>query len=817
MHALLRDLRHGLRLLRRDAGFAAVAILTLALGIGANTAIFSVVDAVLLRPLPFPHPEQLVSLRESAPTFPSMSVAYPDYLDWVKQNHVFSSLAAFQWDGYTLTGVGEPAAIPAGAVSASYFTTLGVPPLLGRTFSAADDQAGAGGTVVLSYKLWQQRFGGDRKWLGRAIDLDGQSYTIIGVMPPAFSGAFSQFAGNDVGLWVAIGRKAGLPANKFLMNRGSHPGINGLARLRPGVTLAQARAAMDTIAQRLDRQYPDSNTGEGVNLMSLKERAVGDTRPALLALLAAVAFVLLIACANVANLQLARAATRRKEFAIRAALGAGRGRLIRHLLTESVALASLGGLLGLGLAAVLIALAPKILPAGVPRAAELGLDWRVLLFTLVLSLATGILFGLAPALHGPDRDLQGELKEGGRSSRGGVTGQRLRGVLVAAEAALSLVLLLGAGLLLRSFWRLSRVNPGFATRGVLTFSVGLPQTRYPKDAQIADFFHQALARIAALPGVAAAGAIQPLPLGGSDWENSFQLPDRPKFPPGQVPSAHFAMVTPDYFRAMRIPLLRGRYFTDADNAGAPLVAIIDRGFAAKYWPGRDAIGQRIAMDKDVLTVVGVVPHVMLEGLAGASLIDKLPQMYVPHAQHANNFMSFVLRAAPGFADPGKLLAPAKAAIAALDPDLPVYDVKTMSAIVSASLGENRLSLILVGLFAFLALVLAAVGIYGVMSYMVAQQSHDLGLRMALGAQRGDVLRLVLGQGLRLAAAGLLAGILAALALGKVLVRFLFGVRPTDPPTFVAIALVLLAVALLACYLPARRATTVDPLVALRYE
>ncbi|MGH9541652.1 MAG: ABC transporter permease [Terriglobales bacterium] len=817
MHALLRDLRHGLRLLRQDAGFAVIAILTLALGIGANTAIFSVVDAVLLRPLPFPHSEQLVSIRESSRSFPSMSVAYPDYLDWAKQNHVFSSVAAFQWDGYNLTGVGEPAAIQAGAVSASYFPTLGVAPLIGRTFSPAEDSAGAGATVVLSYKLWQQRFGGDRRWLGRAITLDGQSYTVIGVMPASFSGAFSQFAGNDVQLWVPLGRKAGLAANKYLMSRGNHPGINDLARLKPGMTLAQARADMETIARRLDRQYPDSNTGEGVNLLSLKERAVGNTRPALLALLAAVGFVLLIACANVANLQLARAATRRKEFAIRAALGASRGRLVRHMLTESVALACLGGLLGLGLAGALIALAPKIIPASVPRTAQLALDWRVLLFTLAISLATGVLFGLAPAAHGPERDLQGELKEGGRSSRAGLTGQRVRAALVVAEAALSLVLLLGAGLLLRSFWRLSHVNPGFDARGVLTFSISLPPSRYPKDPQIVSLFRRAVERMSHLPGVSAAGAIMPLPLGGSDWENSFQLPDRPKFPPGQTPSTDFAMVTSDYFRSMRIPLLRGRYFTDADDAQAPKVAIVDRGFADKYWPGRDPIGQRIAMAKDVLSIVGVVPHVELEDLSGASVVDKLPEMYVPQAQHAIHDMTFVLRAAPGLADPANLTSAAKAAISALDPDLPVYDIKTLSSIISNSLGNSRLSLILIGLFALLALVLAAVGIYGVMSYMVTQQAHDIGIRMALGAQRGDVLGLVLRQGLRLAVPGLVLGLAAALALGRLLAGFLFGVRPTDPATFVAIALLLLAVALVACYLPARRATGVDPLVALRYE
>ncbi|MGH9474698.1 MAG: ABC transporter permease [Terriglobales bacterium] len=819
MPSLSRDFRYAFRSLAQAPAFAIIAILTLGLGIGANTAIFSVVDAVLLRPLPFPHPDRLLSVREQSHQFPSMSVSYPDYLDWVKQNHSFGALAAYRGSGAVLTHAGPPAVIQGQDVSWQYFPVLGIKPELGRTFTAAEDQRGAAPVAVISNHLWRTRFHADPGILGKPIELDSVAHTIIGVMPTGFPGLAP--AKDAAQFWVSIGAKA--TANSGLMNRGSHPGLSGLGRLRPGTTLASARADLKRIEHNLAQQYPQSNAGEGVVVTSYLAQVVRNDGPqALWALLAAVALVLLIACANVANLLLARAAGRQKLNAIRSALGASRARLVREHLTESLCLGVGGSALGLLLAVLAMRAAPALISPemGMMRTGQMSLDWRVLAFTIALALVTTVLFGLAPAWHASQTEIAGVLKQGGRESGAAGSGGRLRSTLVAVEMALALVLLVGAGLLIRSLLRLQQVNPGFNPDHVLSFGISLPARNYPTSASALQFFHQARLNLNRLPGVAAAGKVYPLPFSGNDWENSFSVVGRPQPLPGQKPSTNYAMISGDYFQAMGMHLLRGRTFNENDTTKTPPVAIVDTMFAERYWPGPhafdSALGQQFRMNDKTWTIVGVVQRVLNYGLDASTEMDRLPETFIPSAQSGDATDGYLV-VRTRLADPMQMRTAATSAIQSIDPDQPLYDMMTMSARIALSLAQRRLTLWLMGGFALLALVLACIGIYGVLSYAVAQRTREIGLRMALGADAARVLALMLGQGMRMALTGVVLGLAAALALGQFGASFLYGVGSHDPTTLIAVPLLLMAVAALACYIPARRATRVDPMIALRGE
>ncbi|MGH9413823.1 MAG: ABC transporter permease [Terriglobales bacterium] len=815
-----KDFRYAVRSLAHAPAFAVIAVLTLGLGIGANTAIFSVVDAVLLRPLPYPHPERLVAVRESDHNFPSMSVSFPDYLDWVKDNHSFAALAAYRGTGAVITHAGPPAVINGQDVTWEYFPVLGVKPQRGTTFTAQQDHPGATPVAMISDHLWRTRFHADPAIVGKAIELDAVAHTIVGVMPAGFPGLAP--VKEAIQFWVPAGAKA--TARSGMMNRGSHPGFTALGRLKPGVSIAAARADLERIERNLDQQYPKSNAGENTVTTTYLQLVVRNDGPsALWALLAAVALVLLIACANVANLLLARAATRQKANAIRAALGASRARLVKEHLLESLCLGIAGSALGLALAWLALRVAPALITPqmGMLRVDQLGLDWRVLGFTIVLALGTTVLFGLAPAWHASRAEAAAVLKQGGRDSSGAASGGGgLRGGLVAVEMALALVLLIGAGLLIRSLVQLQKVNPGFNPGHVLSFGISLPSARYPKADQALQFFHQARLNIEHLPGVVAAGKVYPLPFGGNDWENSFTIVGRPQPLPGHQPSANYAMISGDYLKAMDMHLLRGRSFTENDTAKSTPVAIIDTMFARRYWPGPrpldGALGQQFSMNGKTWTIAGIVQRVLDYGLDQSTEMDKLPEVFVPSAQSGDATDGYMV-VRTRMADAMQLRTAATHAIQTIDPDEPLYDMMTMNQRIALSLAQRRLTLWLMSGFALLALILAAIGIYGVLSYAVAQRSHEIGLRMALGANRPRVLALVLRQGMRMAIAGALGGLVVALIAARFAASFLYGVSGHDPLTLIAVPVLLLLVAALACYVPARRATKVDPMIALRGE
>ena len=821
MHTLWQDVRYGARMLLKNPGITFVVILALALGIGANTAIFSVINAGLLRPLPYDEADRLLFLNEKSPVLDEMSISYPNFTDWRNQNHVFEKIGVYNRNSYNLTGFGEAERIPTGQVSADLFAALRVNAALGRVFTNEEDKPGGPPVVVLSYGLWQRRFGGQTNILNQQLTLNGKSYTVIGVMPQGY------LYPSRVEMWVPVGQLSGDPS---WQERGNHPGLYAVARLKPGATQAQAQADMDNISANLQKQYPDSNSANGVRIRPLLEIFVSDVRSALWVLFGAVAFVLLIACANIANLLLARATARQKEMAIRSAMGAGRWRIARQLLTESILLSIVGGALGLLIAQWFIKFILYVSPDAIPRSRELSLDWKVLAFTIGVSFLTGILFGLVPALQAGVVDVHETLKETGR----GTTGRHwLRSSLVVVEVASTLVLLIGAGLMIRSFYRLQSVNPGFSYARLASFTVNLPQKKYVGEDQPISFFKRLLENLKTLPGVESTAVASGLPLGNNGWQTSFQVDGQPKPPPGQMPLMEACTVSPDYFRAMNIPLLRGRYFTDQDNRsflagkdlskfndGERLVAgvnsiIIDEEFARRHWPNDDAVGKRIKMGGDetprFLTVVGVVGRVKMEGLSQDS---NRVQGYFPFWQLPFNGMTVIVKAS---GDPNQLIAAAREQVKQIDPDQPIYNIRTMDEIRAESVSSERLNLTLFSIFAGIALILAIVGIYGVMSYSVTQRTHEIGIRMAIGAQQRDVFKMVIGQGMMLALIGIGIGLVGAFALTRLMSTMLFGVTATDPATFAAIAVLLTVVALIACYLPGRRATKVDPVISLRYE
>ena len=813
MESLWQDLKYSLRTLGKNPGFTAVAVLTLALGIGANTAIFSVVDGILLRALPYKNPAQLVKVwgKMDKIGIPRNWVSEPEYWDLKDANRSFSNLSAFSSTGGTnlISGSGEPVRVAARGTTSELFPLLGVQAAMGRTFSSEEDQPGRNHVVVVGDGAWKALFGSDRQLIGKSVRLDAQSYTVVGVLPAGFN------FGGRVDVWIPLEIDRAHPED-----RGDHS-YEVLGRLRPGVTPLQASAEIDAFAAQLARQYPNDygEYGFGMFLVPLQEDLVGDVRPALLVLLGAVGLVLLIACGNIANLLLARASAREKEIAIRAAMGASRRRLTQQLLTESVVLALCGGGLGLLLAWWAVDAIRSLGREILPRLAEVRVDPMVLAFTFGVSVITGLLFGLAPALHSTGASVQNNLKEGGRGSSASRGRQRLRDILVVGEVALSLLLLVCAGLLMRSFDHLLKVSPGFQTDRVLTMQLSLPGNKYKAGAAVTAFYAQLLERVRALPGVMAAGAVRNLPLSGSYQSGGVTVEDTAATNVPRDPQTHRAFieadkrpVTPGYFEAMQIPVLKGRAFAEADDAQAPLVAVVDPDFAALFWPGQDPIGKHIKAESNGWrTIVGVVGHVKHYALN----VKGREQVYFPQAQCLYAQTMFLAVRTAG--DPAGLTNAIRKQVRQMDPEQPIYAVNTMEELLDASVAQPRLNLVLLGLFAGLALLLAAVGIYGVLAYSVTQRTREIGIRLALGAQPNDALLLVVRQGLALALVGIGLGLAGALVLTRFIATLLFGVTPTDPLTYTAVSVLLLAVALAASYIPAVRATRVDPIVALRYE
>jgi putative ABC transport system permease protein len=805
MQALWQDVRYGARILLKNPGFTLIALFTLALGIGANTAIFSVVNSVLLRPLPYPNADRLMTIWEDhrARNGPVDEwTSPPGFEDWRDQAKSFDHVVAFQNWQPTLTGQGEPERLAGAQVSHDTFAMLGVAPALGRSFRSEEDQRGAESVVIISHGLWRKSFGADPSLVGRRISLNGESRVVIGVMPAGFK--FPIIA--DADIWRPI---------QPVLNSGCQRGcitIRVMARLKPDATEAQARAQLNAIAARIEQQFPDTNTKVGATLVPLQEFLVGPVKTQMLALLVAVAFVLLIACANVANLLLARSAVREKEIAIRASLGAGQWRIARQLLSESLLLAVIGGAAGLLLSYWLVYLLVSFSPQGTPRLDEIGIDRRALGYTMAITVVTGLLFGAAPVWQLFKADLNQSLRNSGKGAQGARSGRRALSTLVVAETALALMLLVGAGLLIRSFIQLQRVDPGFNPRNVLTAVVTLPQAVYPGRDQIAPFYSQLLERVRALPGVQSAAVVSSLPLAGFDSDTGFVIEGRPAPQPNQRPVAWISFASPDYFRTMGMRITAGREFTERDNENAPKVVIISEAAALRHFPNEDPIGKRIGNGRPDgwREVVGVTADVKHFGLNQ----DARVSMFFPDRQISGRQMFIVARAA---ASPLSLSPALRSAVAAMDKDLAISNISPMEEITAQSIGQERFTLLLLGLFSALALLLATAGIYGVMSYAVAQQTHEIGIRVAIGAQTRDVLKMVIKQGMVLVLAGVGIGLASALALTRFIRGLLFGVSATDSMTFVGVAALLALVALVACYVPARRASKVDPMVALRCE
>ncbi len=810
MNTLWQDVRYGTRMLLKSPALTIVAVVSLALGIGANTAIFSVVNALLLKSLPYNDPERIVLAWGDTPVQDNHrnQVSATDVADWRTQNSVFEEVATYSdWRPIFSTG-GEPERIQAMQVGDGYFKVMKTEPLLGRVFLAEEQEDGKDFVIVLGYGLWQKRFGGSPDVIGQKVLLSSRPYTVVGVMPANFHSLPSNLIEPQAEYYRPV-------AEGYDDKKRSERHLRAIARLKPGITLQQAQTEMATIAQRLEQEHPVDNTGWGIRLVTLTEDTIGDLRLTLLTLFGAVAFVLLIACANVGNLLLARSTARQKELTIRAALGAGRWRLVRQLLTESLLLALAGGGLGLLLALWGISLVESLGSQVTPLLNGISIDGRVLGFTVLISVVTGILFGLAPALQVSRPDLNEALKEGGRSSGAGATRSRLRGALVVSEIALSLVLLICAGLLIKSVMRLRDVSPGFNPENLLTMSVSLPGAKYPKKTDWTAFYDRLVERLEALPGVEAAGVTSVLPLSSNFDGRGLAIEDHPK-PRGEEITVDLYINTPGYLRAMSIPILKGRPLNEQDTETSPAVALINETMAKALWSNSDPLGKRIKFpgseedQQPWRIVVGVVSDVRQYGLD-----KKTPmQIYLPQSQFPTSFMTLVVRTT---IEPTSLIAPVRNEILALDKEQAAYNISTMEQLLANSLALRRLFMLLLIVFAVLALGLASMGIYGVISYTVARRTHEIGIRMALGAQRGDILRLVIRQGLTLVLIGVGLGLTLALAMTRVIASLLFNVSTTDSPTFAGISLLLITVALAACYLPARRATKVDPLVALRYE
>ncbi|HZS05563.1 MAG TPA: ABC transporter permease [Blastocatellia bacterium] len=799
---MIQDLRYSVRTLRKKPGITLIALLTIALGIGANTVIFSVVNTVLLEPLPYPEPERLVWMSETGDVT-NRWLSYPNFQDWRERSRSFEAMATIRGYGMTLTGTGEPERLDVRMVAAGYFDVMRARPLLGRTFTADDEKAGATVTV-LSQGFWQRRFGADPDIVGKTITLDNQPFTVIGVMEPQFKHH------GPPPLWVLIGGKWSI-LSWDRDHRDVRTAGYVIARLKPGVTMAQAQADMNAVSEQLIREHPVSNGGHRVEMVSLLQSITGNVRGALLVLLGAVGLVLLIACANVANLMLARAATRRKEFAVRSALGASRWRIIRQLLTESVLLALSGGAGGLLLAWWGVDLLASVEHHTVPRMDALTIDRRVLGFTILLSVLTGVIFGLAPAWQNSKVGLQETLKEGSHTSTEG-RGKKLRGGLAVAEVALSLMLLIGAGLLMRSLVRMVGSDPGFDPRNVVTVQIAVPRGRYPGRPAINRFHRQLLERVAALPGVEHATVTNNLPGFNDGWQNDIFPEGHQPIKPGELINVDWSIVSEDYFSTMKIPILRGRTFTEQEARDGLPVVLVDEALARKFWPNEDAIGKHIKYDSpDWHEIIGVVREVKQYGSEAQPRI----RIYTPLGR--SSLPRAVLSVRTAHANPAGTVSAITREAQALDKDLPVSEAATMEHLLAREVSPARFNTFLFGIFAAVALLLAAIGIFGVMSYTVAQRTHEIGVRMALGAQTRDVLGLVIGQGLKLILIGVTLGMAGALALTRVMKNLLFGVSATDPLTFTITALLLVLIALGACWIPARRATGVDPLIALRYE
>jgi putative ABC transport system permease protein len=815
MTGLLQDLRFALRQFRKSPGFTAVAVATLALGIGANTAIFSVVNGVLLRPLAFKDADRLVRVwhvppPKSFPGMPTFSVSAANYLDWERQNQVFTGMAIYSFHGFTFTGTNKPEQVDACAASSGFFSTLGIPPLLGRVFAPDEDQPGRSNVVVLSHRLWQEHFGSNPAIVGQNIQLDGQSYLVAGVMPATFQ--FPEFAQ----MWTPIAW-----TDKEKSVRGEHHSVV-IARLKPGIDVTQAQAEMNTISSRLEQQYPEDNKGWGAVVVPLHDDLVSDVRPALLLLLGAVAFVLLIASVNVANLALARTLSRRKEIAIRTALGASSAHVLRQILTECVVLALAGGAVGLTFANAGVRLIMAFLADKLPHSMEVGMDAKVLAFTAVISVASGILAGILPALRLTRGNVSQSLKAGLGHTDADSSGHRTRSILVVSEVALSLMLLVGAGLMIRSFQKLHRVNPGFDSRNVLTMTAMVSRAKFPTPAQQVSFFEQVLERVRTLPGVESAGVVDDIPLDNGGSHQPVAIEGRPILPMSEQPEVDVRLTSAGYMSALHIPVVRGRDFNDTDIAGRPAVILISESMARRFWPGEEALGKRLTLTFTpgaVREVVGVVGDVKLDGLdqtrPSATLYVPLDQVSTPATGEWSSFpMTLVVRSASA---PTGLVSAVSNVVHDVDREMPVRDILTMEDLVANSVTQQRFNMLLLGAFAGLAVLLAAVGIYSVLSYSVKRSVREIGIRLALGARVGDVLRMVVLEGMKPTLLGVVVGTVGALALGRALSSLIYEVKPTDPLTFLAVTALLAAIALLATIIPAYRAAKVDPMVALRYE
>jgi putative ABC transport system permease protein len=810
--ALMQDVKYGVRLLLKSPAFSAVAVLTLALGIGANTAIFSVINGMLLRPLVYEDGDKLMFISEWSQQVPDMSFSVENFKDLRDQNKVFEAITAYRSEAYVLTGGDRAERISGREVTSGLFATLRLHPILGRVFTPEDDKVGAAPVAMLSEGFWTRHFGRDPNVIGRKLLLSGQPFTVVGILPGTVHAGMRL---NDV--FTTLLRREDVLGGE--LNRGNHPGIYVYARRKPGVTAEQASADVVRIGKHLADTYPNSNAGQSMNARGLHEVLVEDVRGPSLLLLGTVGFVLLIACANVANLLLGRTAARRRELAVRAALGAARSRIIAQLLTESVLLSGLGAALGLLLAYWAVPALVAMLPANTAQSELVSINGTVLAFTAAVALFSGVVFGMAPAWHASSPNMNETLKEGGRSGSPGAGHHRLRNALVVTETALALVLLVGTGLMLKSFLRVTHADPGFDASGVLTAAVSGPDIKYKEKPQVRAFVQEIVANVEALPGVESAAAITPL-LGG--WQSSFSVEGEPPSAPGQQPSADIGRITPNYFRVMGIQLVRGRFFEDRDGPDATPVCVVDETFVKAHWPNQDPIGKRVRFGdgrhdpKDTrppepwMEVVGVVRHVKLYGVDQDSRVE----MYLPVAQSPQNSFSLVVRTR---GNPLNVASGLRGAVQSVDADVPVARVRTLESIIAERVAQRRLATLLISFFGGLAMLLGAVGIYGVTSYGVTQRTYEMGIRMALGAQKRDIFRLVIGNTMIVVAAGMIGGLIAAFGLSRLMATILFQVSPSDPPTYFASPLLLALVALAAIYLPARRATRVDPMIALRYE